>query len=149
MLNVGKIENGIVLDHIHAGRSMLIYHHLEMYKLDCPVAIIKNARSNAMGKKDILKIETDAHTINLDVIAFIDPDITVNIIRDGELVEKKRLPLPKEVKNVIKCNNPRCITTIEQGVQHMFYLADPRRKIYRCRYCEEKYSEGEREKWFR
>ena len=138
MLNVGKIENGIVLDHIHAGRSMLIYHHLEMNKLDCPVAIIKNARSNAMGKKDILKIETDAHTINLDVIAFIDPDITVNIIRDGELVEKKRLPLPKEVKNVIKCNNPRCITTIEQELPQVFVLTDRENKVYRCKYCESK-----------
>ena len=111
--------------------------------MECPVAIIKNARSNAMGKKDILKIETDADSINLDVIAFIDPDITVNIIKDGELIEKKRVPLPKEIKNVIKCNNPRCITTIEQGIQHMFYLADSRRKIYRCVYCDEKYTEQE------
>jgi aspartate carbamoyltransferase regulatory subunit len=143
MLNVGKIENGIVLDHIHAGKGMSIYHHMELYKMECPVAIIKNARSNAMGKKDILKIETDADSINLDVIAFIDPDITVNIIKDGELVEKKHVPLPKEIKNVIKCNNPRCITTIEQGIRHMFYLADPRRKIYRCVYCDEKYTEQE------
>ena len=116
MLNVGKIENGIVLDHIQAGKSMLIYHYLELNKLDCTVAIIKNARSNAMGKKDILKIETDAHSIDLDVIAFIDPDVTVNIIKGGELVEKKSISLPKEVKNVIKCTNPRCITSIEQGV---------------------------------
>ena len=143
MLNVGKIENGIVLDHIHAGRGMSIYHHMELSKMECPVAIIKNARSNAMGKKDIVKIETDADSINLDVIAFIDPDITVNIIKDGELIEKKRVPLPKEIKNVIKCNNPRCITTIEQGIQHMFYLADSRRKIYRCVYCDEKYTEQE------
>ena len=143
MLNVGKIENGIVLDHIHAGRGMLIYHHLELNKMDCPVAIIKNARSNAMGKKDILKIETDADTIDLDVIAFIDPDVTVNIIKGGDLVEKKRISLPREVKNVIKCTNPRCITSIEQGVQHMFYLADSRRNIYRCRYCDEKYTEQE------
>ena len=143
MLNVGKIENGIVLDHIHAGRGMSIYHHLELNKLDCPVAIIKNARSNAMGKKDILKIETDAHSIDLDVIAFIDPDVTVNIIKGGELVEKKNISLPREVKNVIKCANPRCITSTEQGVRHMFYLADARRKIYRCRYCDEKYTEQE------
>ena len=122
MLNVGKIENGIVLDHIQAGKSMLIYHYLELNKLDCTVAIIKNARSNAMGKKDILKIETDADTINLDVIAFIDPGVTVNII---------------------KCHNPRCITSIEQGIQHMFYLADSRHKTYRCRYCDEKYTEQE------
>ena len=145
MLNVGKIENGIVLDHIRAGRSMSIYHHLELNKMDCPVAIIKNARSNAMGKKDILKIETDADSINLDVVAFIDPDLTVNIIKGGELVEKKRLPIPREVKNVIQCNNPRCITTVEQGVQHMFYLAAPRRKIYRCRYCDERYTEQDNE----
>ena len=144
MLNVGKIENGIVLDHIHAGRSMSIYHHLELNKLECPVAIIKNARSNAMGKKDIRKIETELD-INLDVIAFIDPDITVNIIKGGELVEKRGISLPREVRNVIKCNNPRCITTIEQGVQHMFYLADTRRKIYRCSYCDEKYTEQENE----
>ena len=116
---------------------------MELNKLDCTVAIIKNARSNAMGKKDILKIETDAHSIDLDVIAFIDPDVTVNIIKGGELVEKKRISLPKEVKNVIKCANPRCITSIEQGVQHMFYLADSRRNIYRCRYCDEKYTEQE------
>jgi aspartate carbamoyltransferase regulatory subunit len=96
-----------------------------------------------MGKKDILKIETDAHSFNLDVIAFIDPGVTVNIIKGGELVEKKSISLPNEVKNVIKCTNPRCITSIEQGVQHMFYLADSRRKIYRCRYCDEKYTEQE------
>ena len=143
MLNVGKIEEGFVLDHIKAGKSLELYHHLGLDKLDCTVAIIKNARSNAMGKKDIRKIETDAHSIDLDVIAFIDPDVTVNIIKGGELVEKKRISLPKEVKNVIKCANPRCITSIEQGVQHMFYLADSRRNIYRCRYCDEKYTEQE------
>lgn len=145
MLNVGKIENGIVLDHIHAGLGMSIYHHLELQKLECPIAIIKNARSNAMGKKDILKIETDADSISLDVIALIDPEITVNIIKGGELVEKKHIPLPKEVKNVIRCNNPRCITTIEHGIQHMFYLADTRRKIYRCTYCDERYTDQETE----
>ena len=137
MLNVGKIENGIVLDHIHAGRSMSIYHHLELNKLECPVAIIKNARSNAMGKKDILKIETELD-INLDVIAFIDPDITVNIIKGGELVEKRGISLPKEVRNVIKCNNPRCITTIEQELPQVFRLTDAVNKVYRCKYCESK-----------
>ena len=138
MLNVGKIENGIVLDHIRAGRSMSIYHHLELNKMDCPVAIIKNARSNAMGKKDILKIETDADSINLDVVAFIDPDLTVNIIKGGELVEKKRLPIPREVKNVIQCNNPRCITTTEQELPQVFELRDREHAIYRCLYCEAK-----------
>ena len=122
---------------------MSIYHHLQLNKLECPVAIIKNARSNIMGKKDILKIETDAESINLDVIPFIDPDVTVNIIRNGELVMKKRIQLPKEIRNVIRCNNPRCITTIEQGIQHIFYLADTRSNIYRCRYCDEKYTEQE------
>ena len=140
MLNVGKIENGIVLDHIQAGKSMLIYHYLELNKLDCTVAIIKNARSNAMGKKDILKIETDADTINLDVIAFIDPGVTVNIIKGGDLVDKKSISLPKEVKNVIKCHNPRCITSIEQGLPHIFVLADEENEVYRCKYCEEKYA---------
>lgn len=139
MLNVGKIEEGLVLDHIVAGRAMAIYHYLGLNKLDCPVAIIKNAKSPAMGKKDILKIETDPDTINLDSIAFIDPDVTVNIIRNGEIIEKKGLSLPKEVKDVIKCNNPRCITSIEQELPHMFYLADAKRKIYRCKYCDEKY----------
>ena len=143
MLNVGKIENGIVLDHIHAGHGMSIYHHLQLNKLECPVAIIKNARSNIMGKKDILKIETDAESINLDVIPFIDPDVTVNVIRNGELVDKKRIPLPREIRNVIRCSNPRCVTTVEQGIQHIFYLADTRSNIYRCRYCDEKYTEQE------
>ena len=122
---------------------MDIYKYLKLDKMDCCVAIIKNARSNAMGKKDILKIETDADTINLDVIAFIDPGVTVNIIKGGDLVDKKSISLPKEVKNVIKCHNPRCITSIEQGIQHMFYLADSRHKTYRCRYCDEKYTEQE------
>ena len=142
-MNIDSIQNGIVIDHITAGQGMRLYELLGLEKLDCSVAIIKNARSNAMGKKDILKIETDAHSFNLDVIAFIDPGVTVNIIKGGELVEKKSISLPNEVKNVIKCTNPRCITSIEQGVQHMFYLADSRRKIYRCRYCDEKYTEQE------
>ena len=149
MLNVGKIENGIVLDHIRAGRSMSIYHHLELNKMDCPVAIIKNARSNDMGRKDILKVECDPDTLKLDAVALIDPDITVNIIKGGVIVEKKKMTLPKEIHGVLKCRNPRCISSIEQELPHIFFLADSRRRIYRCRYCEEKYSAGEREKWFR
>ena len=136
MLNVGKIEEGIVLDHIEAGKAMLIYHYLHLDREDFQVAIIKNARSNDMGRKDILKVECNPDLINLDAVAFIDPEITVNVIKGGEII-------------VLKCHNPRCISSIEQEIPHIFFLSDARRKIYRCRYCEEKYSEGEREKWFR
>ena len=149
MLNVGKIEEGIVLDHIEAGKAMLIYHYLKLDREEYPVAIIKNARSEAMGKKDILKAECNPDTINLDVIAFVAPSITVNIIKGGEIVEKKKIKMPKEIKGVLKCHNPRCISSIEQELPHIFYLADAKRGLYRCRYCEERYSEGEREKWFR
>ena len=140
MLNVGKIEEGFVLDHIEAGKSLSIYHHLKLDKLDCMVAIIKNAHSNKMGKKDILKVECDINTLNLDVLAFIDHNITVNVIKDGELVDKKDLELPKEIKNIIKCKNPRCITSIEQELPHIFVLSDEKAEIYRCKYCEEKYN---------
>lgn len=142
MLNIGKIEEGFVLDHIKAGKSMQIYHHLGLDKLDCTVAIIRNARSNKMGKKDILKVECDIDMLDLAVLAFIDHNITVNVIKDGEIVDKKELKLPMEIKNVIRCKNPRCITSIEQGLPHIFTLADPDKEIYRCKYCEEKYSEG-------
>ena len=138
MLNVGKIEEGFVLDHIKAGMSLSIYHHLQLDKLDCTVAIIKNARSNKMGRKDILKVECDIDTLNLDILGFIDHTITVNVIKDGKIVEKKELSLPKEIKNVIKCRNPRCITSIEQERPHIFILTDARKEIYRCKYCEEK-----------
>jgi aspartate carbamoyltransferase regulatory subunit len=141
MLNVGKIEEGFVLDHIKAGKSLSIYHHLGLDKLDCTVAIIKNARSNLMGKKDILKVECDINTLDLNILGFIDHNITVNVIKDGKIVEKRRLILPKEIKNVIKCKNPRCITSIEQGLPHIFVLTDPQKEVYRCKYCEEKYSE--------
>ena len=142
MLNVGKIEEGFVLDHIKAGKSLSIYHHLGLDKLDCTVAIIKNARSNLMGKKDILKVECDINTLDLNILGFIDHNITVNVIKDGKIVEKRRLILPKEIKNVIKCRNPRCITSIEQGLPHVFVLSDEKKEIYRCKYCEEKYSES-------
>ena len=139
MLNVGKIEEGFVLDHIKAGKSLDIYEHLQLDKLDCTVAIIKNARSNKMGKKDILKVECDVDKMNLDVLAFIDHTITVNVIKNGEIVEKKALVLPKQIKNVIRCHNPRCITSIEQELDHIFILTDPEKEVYRCKYCEEKY----------
>lgn len=140
MLNVGKIEEGFVLDHIEAGKSLSIYHHLQLDKLDCTVAIIKNARSQIMGKKDILKVECDIDTLDLDVLAFIDHNITVNVIKDGEIVDKKELVLPNEIRNIIRCKNPRCITSIEQGLPHIFVLADEEKEIYRCKYCEEKAS---------
>ena len=140
MLNVGKIEEGFVLDHIEAGKSLSLYHHLQLDKLDCPVAIIKNARSNKKGKKDILKVECDINTLNLDVLAFIDHNITVNVIKDGKIVDKRELTLPKEIRNIIKCKNPRCITSIEQGLPHIFVLTEEKKEIYRCKYCEEKCS---------
>ncbi|MBS6397492.1 MAG: aspartate carbamoyltransferase regulatory subunit [Clostridiales bacterium] len=139
MLNIGGIHEGFVLDHIEAGRSMEIYKHLNLDKFDCCVAIIKNARSNKMGKKDIIKIECPIDQIDLDVLGFIDHNITVNIVQNDRIVEKKRLSLPKEIKNVAKCKNPRCITSIEQELDHIFVLTDPVKEIYRCKYCEEKY----------
>ena len=140
MLNVGKIEEGFVLDHIKAGDSLAIYRHLQLDKLDCTVAIIKNAKSNKMGKKDILKVECDIDLLDLDVLAVIDHNITVNVIKDGNIVSKKELFLPKEIRNVFKCKNPRCITSIEQELPHVFTLADEQKEIYRCLYCEEKFN---------
>ena len=138
-LNVSGISEGFVLDHIQAGKSMDIYHYLRLDKLDCCVAIIKNAKSNKMGKKDIMKIECPIDVIDLDILGFIDHNITINIIQDEKIVEKKRLKLPKEITNVIKCKNPRCITSIEQELDHVFVLTDPENEVYRCKYCEEKY----------
>ena len=144
MLNLGKNEEGFVLDHIKAGKSLSLYKQLQLDKLDCTVAIIKNARSNKMGKKDILKVECDINMLDLDVLAFIDHNITVNVIKNGEIVAKKDLVLPKQIKNVIHCHNPRCITSIEQELPHIFVLADPNKEVYRCKYCEEKYSENDK-----
>lgn len=140
MLNVGQINEGFVLDHITAGKSMTIYHDLGLDKLDCTVAIIKNARSNKMGKKDILKVECDIDTLDLDIVGFIDHNITVNIVKDAQIVEKKKLRLPSKIVNVIRCKNPRCITSIEQGLKQIFLLTDEEKEIYRCKYCEEKYN---------
>ena len=136
---IDSIQNGIVIDHITAGKAMELYRILGLDKLDCTVAIIKNARSNKLGKKDILKVECDIDMLDLDVLAFIDHNITVNVIKDGKIVSKKELQLPKEIRNVIHCKNPRCITSIEQGLPHVFVLADEEKEIYRCKYCEEKY----------
>ena len=138
-LNVGKIEEGFVLDHIQAGKSMEIYKYLHLDKLDCCVAIIKNAKSSKMRKKDIMKIECPIDFMDLDILGFIDHNITVNIIKDQRIVEKKTLHLPKQIKNVIKCKNPRCITSIEQELDQIFVLTDESTETYRCKYCEEKY----------
>ena len=140
MLNVGAIKEGFVLDHIKAGMSLSIYHDLKLDELDCCVAIIRNAKSNKMGKKDILKVECNIDALDLDILGFIDHNITVNIIKDEKIVEKRALQLPKEIHNVISCPNPRCITSIEQELEQIFYLTDPDKEIYRCKYCEEKYS---------
>ena len=140
MLNVGALREGFVLDHIKAGKAMTIYHDLKLDKLDCTVAI-----SNKMGKKDIIKVECPIEDLDLDILGFIDHNITVNIIKDEKIVEKKDLRLPKQVVNVIRCKNPRCITSIEQGLDQVFVLADEENEVYRCKYCEEKYS-GHRNK---
>ncbi|MCD8134060.1 MAG: aspartate carbamoyltransferase regulatory subunit [Clostridiales bacterium] len=142
MLNVGAIREGYVLDHIKAGTSLSIYHYMKLNELDCTVAMIMNARSNKMGKKDILKIECDPSLIDLDILGFIDHNITVNIVRDQEIVEKKDLELPKQIKNVIRCKNPRCISSIEQELDQVFYLTDPDKEVYRCKYCETKYKKN-------
>ena len=139
MLNVSGIREGYVLDHIKAGMSLQIYHDLRLDEMDVSVAIIRNARSSKMGKKDILKVECDIDTLDLDILGFIDHNITVNIIKDEKIVEKKKLKLPKQVTNIIKCKNPRCITSIEQELDHIFLLTDPEKEIYRCKYCEEKF----------
>ena len=145
MLNIGGLHEGFVLDHIKAGKAMTIYHDLKLDKLDCTVAIIKNAKSNKMGVKDIIKVECPIENLDLDILGFIDHNITVNIIKDEKIVEKRILKLPKQITNVIKCKNPRCITSIEQGLDHVFILADPEKEVYRCKYCEEKYR-GKRNK---
>ena len=139
MLNIGGLNEGVVIDHIKAGGAMEIYNYLGLEKLDCSVAIIKNARSNKMGKKDIIKIEGPI-TVNLDSLGVLDSSITINVIRDNEIVEKRTLALPEMVTNVIKCKNPRCITSIEQELPHRFKLTDKENRVYRCLYCEQKFS---------
>ena len=136
-MNIDSINNGIVLDHITAGLSMRLYHLLGLDSLDCSVAIIKNVSSKKLGKKDIIKIDADI-PVNLDVIGYVDPGITVNFIRDGKLYEKKSIAIPENLINVIKCKNPRCITSVEQELNHVFKLTDRKNRIYRCIYCETK-----------
>ncbi|MDY5612405.1 aspartate carbamoyltransferase regulatory subunit [Dysosmobacter sp.] len=134
-MNIDSIQNGIVLDHIQAGKSMDIYKYLHLDELDCSVAIIKNVRSNNMGKKDIIKIDTPIE-VDFDVLGYIDSNITVNIIRDGKLVEKKHVELPKKLVNIIHCKNPRCITVSEPQLNAIFVLSDAEKHTYRCAYCD-------------
>ena len=138
MLNIGGLNEGVVIDHIQAGGAMKIYEYLNLEKLDCSVAIIKNARSNKMGKKDIIKIDGPL-AIDLNVLGVLDHKITINIIKDNDIVEKKKLSLPETVTGIIKCKNPRCITSIEQELPHTFKLTDREKRIYRCIYCESKF----------
>ncbi len=136
-MKIDAIKNGFVIDHITAGRGMELYRLLKLEKLDCPVAIIQNVLSNKMGRKDIIKIDGDID-INMDILGYVDPDVTVDIIKDSVLVEKRTIDLPLELKNVIFCKNPRCITTTEQELPNIFRLTDKEKRIYRCRYCEAK-----------
>lgn len=134
---VGQINDGIVLDHITAGNGMNIYNVLKLGELDCTVALIKNADSNKMGKKDIIKIGT-LLDLDLDILGYLDPGITVNIVRNGKVAERRKLELPERVVGVIKCKNPRCITSVEREIVHEFKLTDREKKVYRCIYCEAK-----------
>ncbi|MCQ2425049.1 MAG: aspartate carbamoyltransferase regulatory subunit [Lachnospiraceae bacterium] len=136
-MNIDSIKNGIVIDHITAGRGMEIYNHLHLGDLDCAVALIKNAQSRKMGRKDIIKID-EAIDLDLNVLGYVDPGVTVDVIRDGVLVEKKSIALPAELKNILFCKNPRCITSTEQELPHIFRLTDPEKRVYRCIYCETK-----------
>lgn len=135
---IDSIKKGIVIDHIKAGRAMEVYNYLELDKLDCCVAIIKRAKSNLMGTKDIIKIEGNVD-VDLEALGFIDPHITVNIIENDKIVEKKRMLLPETLVNVVKCKNPRCITSVEQEIEHIFKLTDKEKGLYRCIYCEKSY----------
>lgn len=134
-MKIDSIQNGVVIDHISAGRGMILYELLGLSKVDCSVAIIKNVGSKKMGKKDIIKIDADI-PVNFDVIGYVDPSATVNIIKGGVLTEKKTIEMPKTLVNVIKCKNPRCISSCEQEIQHIFKLTDKEKGVYRCLYCE-------------
>ena len=136
-MNIDSIQNGVVIDHITAGSGMKLYKLLELDKLDVSVALIKNVASKKMGKKDIIKIDADI-SVNFDVIGFVDPEATVNVIKNGRLIEKRSIDMPETLTNVIKCKNPRCITSSEQELDHVFELTDKENKEYRCLYCETK-----------
>ncbi len=136
-MNIDSIKNGIVIDHIEAGKGMEIYSLLHLDSLDCSVAIIKNVNSKKMGKKDIIKIDSEID-LDMDILGYVSPDATVDIIKDGKLCEKKKMSLPEKLTNVILCKNPRCITTTEQELPNIFNLTDKKNRVYRCAYCEAK-----------
>ena len=136
-MNIDSVRNGVVIDHITAGNGARLYELLGLDSLTCTVAFIRNVPSKKMGRKDIIKVDGDV-TLNLDVIGYVDPAATVNIIRDGELVEKRTIEMPLQLINVIKCKNPRCITSCEQELDHIVRLTDREKKVYRCIYCETK-----------
>ncbi|MGI6686904.1 MAG: aspartate carbamoyltransferase regulatory subunit [Christensenellales bacterium] len=137
-MNIDSIKNGIVIDHIKAGQGMKIYDFLDLGKLDCSVAIIKNASSNKMGKKDIIKIDSDLSSVDLNALGYIDPNITINVIKNSQRVKKYHPELPDTITNIIHCKNPRCITSTEQELPHIFKLIDREKDEYRCIYCESK-----------
>lgn len=136
-MNIDAIYNGIVIDHITAGRAFTLFNLLGLDNIDCPVAIIKNVNSKKMGKKDIIKIDSE-FPIDFDVVGFVDPNATINVIKDGVLVEKRSIYMPEKLVNVIECKNPRCITSVEQEIDHIFHLTDKEDMTYRCLYCETK-----------
>lgn len=136
-MNIDSIQNGIVIDHISAGNGMKLYELLDLNSLDCSVALLRNVSSSKLGRKDIIKIDKE-FDLNLDLVGFVDPQATVVMIKNGEIVEKKKLDLPKTLINVLRCKNPRCITTTEQEIVHEFRLTDREKRIYRCAYCETK-----------
>ncbi len=139
-MRIDTITNGVVIDHIESGKAMQIYNMLALGELDCPVAILKNVPSNKMGRKDIIKIDC-AMEINFDVLGYISPNITVDIIRNGTLAEKKHIDLPEKLTNILECKNPRCITSVEQEIQHIFRLTDAEGRVYRCVYCDTAHQE--------
>ncbi|MBQ9952393.1 MAG: aspartate carbamoyltransferase regulatory subunit [Clostridia bacterium] len=136
-MTIDSIKNGVVIDHIPAGKSMTLYRYLKLDEVDCSVALLRNVHSNKLGKKDIIKIDGELD-MNWDVLGYLAPDCTVNVIRDGVIVEKRFLQLPEKLTGVIQCKNPRCITTIEQELTHIFKLTNPKKGVYRCIYCEAK-----------
>lgn len=139
-MNIDGVNNGIVIDHIEAGKGIKIYEQLQLNKLDCSVAIIQNVASEKYGKKDIIKVDQDI-PLDFDVLGYMDPHITVNHVKDGKLASKVHLELPETLTNVIRCKNPRCITSVEQEIRHIFKLVDREKKIYRCAYCDVEHKE--------
>ena len=137
MMKVGAINNGVVIDHITAGRGMELYHFLNLDHVDAPIALIKNAPSEKMGKKDIIKIDAEL-PLELDALGYIDPNVTINVVKDGVRVEKFHPQLPEKLTNIVHCKNPRCITSVEQEIPHIFKLTNRETGEYRCIYCESK-----------